>query len=501
MTTTTAFAWRTLPTAELASANGITGQEADPAAVEDARTHGIPDPLYVVPDDHGSYRVAEASARASLAAAAAAAELETVPVTLRPVIRIESLTPHPKNAREDLHLTDEFVESFRIDGCRIPVLIQRLPDGRLQVNDGNRRHQGAQQAGLTHVPYGWDDLPAAEQHLQMITTARHSQKLSEVEEAAALFDASEAGATTKRLAQVAGVSQKRARAAVRVGQSPAARQAATGTAWSLEEYGELARLEKRDPEAASEIATLAAKGGFDARWRLRTAHKQLDIQAEAEQHRAELESAGARIMPLAELSDRARPLSARPPRSERGGAHHVPRPHLRTPGRRFPLPRMLRERRPVRPPHARGGQRHPAQGRRLRRPARGQAGKHPLGHRNRDAPQLPCPAHPAPRPQARRTRHHEPHGRHGHAGQHVDSGRPPPPGHRHRSRVPRTPRGRRRRRTPGQGHRRRQAASGPHARPLGVRPRNTDAPGGVADRQPAQPVGPRRGPPVSDDPP
>ncbi|MFD5384824.1 hypothetical protein ACFWMG_07625 [Streptomyces sp. NPDC127074] len=129
------------------------------------------------------------------------------PFTPRPVIRIDALTPHPKNAREDLDINAPFVDSLRTEGCRIPVKIQRLDGAVLQVNDGNRRYFGSKDAGLTHLRYEWDDddRDAAGQFLDMITTAQHRKGLSAAEMNQAMFSAAEADAQVGRIAKAAGV--------------------------------------------------------------------------------------------------------------------------------------------------------------------------------------------------------------------------------------------------------------------------------------------------------
>ena len=306
MATSVTFAFEHLPVANLVAHNG-TSEVRHPEMIEQARTNGLPDPIHIRQHEHGP--VPADRQAVDLLAVAVAAELETVPITYRPMIRVSDLTPHAKNAREDLHIDADFVDSFRRDGCRVALLVQRLEDGTIQVNDGHRRYYGAKKAGISHVPYGWDQRTPAEQHLDMVTTARHAQKLHPVEEAAALFEASQAGADIRRIAKTAGRTQKDTRIALSVGSSTAAANAAKkGLTWSFEDYAALADLEQADPDAAARVTAAANGRPHEARWALqreRTAHNK---RAQIAAHRAELETAGARIVPIGELSDKARPL-------------------------------------------------------------------------------------------------------------------------------------------------------------------------------------------------
>ncbi|MGA4842098.1 ParB/RepB/Spo0J family partition protein [Streptomyces sp. G45] len=116
--------WDTLPVADLTAHPGnVRDIEAPADLLADIKANGVQEPLYVVRTHGDVPQVIDGFQRL---AAAVAAGLDTVPFTHRPVIRIDALTPHPKNAREDLDINAAFVESLRVDGCRIPVKVQRL---------------------------------------------------------------------------------------------------------------------------------------------------------------------------------------------------------------------------------------------------------------------------------------------------------------------------------------------------------------------------------------
>ncbi|MDX2538829.1 ParB/RepB/Spo0J family partition protein [Streptomyces scabiei] len=305
--------WPTLTVAELAAHPGnVRDIEAPADLLADVKGDGVQEPLYVV-RTHGEVpQIIDGFQRL---AAAVAAGLETVPVTPRPVIRIDALTPHPKNAREDLDLNAPFVESLRAEGCRIPVKIQRLDGGTLQVNDGNRRYHAATDAGLTHLPYEWedDDRDEAGQFLDMITTAQHRKSLTTAEMNQAMFSAAEAGAQVGRIAKAAGVRQKDVRVVVKVRSDENLRTAVTAAssyAWTFEHLAALTEFAD-DPEALAAITEAAAEDDADAGdvdWAIAIERTKRDKRAKAEAHRTELETAGQKIRDTEELSERAMPV-------------------------------------------------------------------------------------------------------------------------------------------------------------------------------------------------
>ncbi|MYX77641.1 ParB N-terminal domain-containing protein [Streptomyces sp. SID3915] len=305
--------WPTLTVAELAAHPGnVRDIEAPADLLADVKDSGVVEPLYVVRTHGDVPQVIDGFQRL---AAAVAAGLETVPVTPRPVIRIDALTPHPKNAREDLDLNAPFVDSLRTEGCRIPVKIQRLDGGVLQVNDGNRRYHAATDAGLTHLPYEWedDDRDAAGQFLDMITTAQHRKSLTKTEVNQAMFSAAEAGAQVGRIAKAAGVRQKDVKTLVKVRSDEKLSAAVSGASsyeWTFEHLAALSEFAD-DTEALAAITEAAAKGRTserDVEWAIAVERTKRDKRTTAEAHRAELEAAGQKIRDAEELSERAMPV-------------------------------------------------------------------------------------------------------------------------------------------------------------------------------------------------
>ncbi|MFF8432813.1 ParB N-terminal domain-containing protein [Streptomyces bacillaris] len=305
--------WPTLTVAELAAHPGnVRDIEAPADLLADVKDNGIVEPLYVVRTHGDVPQVIDGFQRL---AAAVAAGLATVPVTPRPVIRIDALTPHPKNAREDLDLNAPFVESLRTEGCRIPVKIQRLDGGVLQVNDGNRRYHAATDAGLTHLPYEWedDDRDEAGQFLDMITTAQHRKSLSTSEMNQAMFSAAEAGAQVGRIAKAAGVRQKDVKTLVKVRSDEKLSAAVSGASsyeWTFEHLAALSEFAD-DAEALAAITEAAADDDADegdVDWAIAVERTKRDKRTKAEAHRAELEAAGQKIRDAEELSERAMPV-------------------------------------------------------------------------------------------------------------------------------------------------------------------------------------------------
>ncbi|MFF1906421.1 ParB N-terminal domain-containing protein [Kitasatospora sp. NPDC058218] len=306
--------WPTITTAELLAHSGnVRSVEAPADLLADVKANGVQEPLYIVDTHGGVPQIIDGFQRL---AAAVDAGLEELPFTPRPVIRIDALTPHPENAREDLDINARFVESFRVEGCRIPVKIQRLEGGVLQVNDGNRRFYGATDAGLTHVPYEWedDDRDAAGQFLDMITTSEQRKGLTTREMNQAMFSAAEAGAQVGRIAKAAGVRQKDVRTLVKVRNDEtlnAAISAASGYTWTFENMAALSEFAD-NPEALAAITKAAtAKGADEAKvqWAIEVERVKRDKAAKAAAHRAELEAAGQKIRDIEELAERATAVS------------------------------------------------------------------------------------------------------------------------------------------------------------------------------------------------
>ncbi len=305
--------WPTLTVAELTAHPGnVRDIEAPADLLADVTANGVVEPLYVVRTHGDVPQVIDGFQRLT---AAVAAGLETVPVTPRPVIRIDALTPHPKNAREDLDLNAPFVDSLRTEGCRIPVKIQRLSGGVLQVNDGNRRYHAATDAGLTHLPYEWedDDRDEAGQFLDMITTAQHRKSLSTSEMNQAMFSAAEAGAQVGRIAKAAGVRQKDVKTLVKVRSDEKLSAAVSGASsyeWTFEHLAALSEFAD-DAEALAAITEAAADDDADegdVDWAIAVERTKRDKRTKAEAHRAELEAAGQKIRDVEELSERALPV-------------------------------------------------------------------------------------------------------------------------------------------------------------------------------------------------
>jgi ParB family chromosome partitioning protein len=302
--------WPTLSVADLTAHPGNATGDPDAHLTEQIAAEGITDPLYVVHTSTGALQIVDGIRRL---AAAIAIGLTEVPVTHRPLIRVEALTAHPANVRRDLRVTPAFTASVQSEGIRVPLKITSH-DGAVRVIDGHRRLAAAIAADLTHVPYEWDERDDAGQYLDMVTTARHREALAIDEEAVALFAASEAGASLSRIAKAAGIRQKDAKAAVRAGRSTAAREAAAHApdrAWTFEELAALAEFED-DPEAMSRITeTLTGyRANADSlRHAIQRERTSRQKRAAAHAHRAELEAAGQRIRDREELPEKAAPVA------------------------------------------------------------------------------------------------------------------------------------------------------------------------------------------------
>lgn len=308
-TATNATAWPRLAVADLLAHPGnLPTGDADQELTASLAAQGVLEPLYVATTKAGAVQVVDGRRRL---AAAVAAGFTDVPVTYRPVLPIEAFTAHPRNARRDLKITAEYVASIRAEGVRVPLLVTRDGDG-LRVIDGHRRLATAVKAGLTHLPYVYDERDSPSQFLDMITTARHREGLTEVEEAAALFAAHEAGADVRRIAKVVGTTQKAARRAVTIGGSAAVAKAtahAPAYPWTLDDLHKLTELDKADPQAAARFAAKCEANPRDnLGWILTLEVSALAKRRRAAKAREAVTAAGGTIRHREELSDRAAPL-------------------------------------------------------------------------------------------------------------------------------------------------------------------------------------------------
>jgi len=296
--------WPTLPVADLIT-HVPALPDADPALTESIQDTGVQEPLYIATLGDGTYRVVDGLRRLASAVAAA---LDTVPVTYRPVIRVGALDKHPGNVRQDLKLTKEFRTSIRENGVRTAILIRRT-DAGLEVVDGHRRLLGAIAEKVSHIPYTYDEVSDASAYVDMVATAVHRESLTAAEQATALFQAAELGATTKQLAAAAGSTQKDAKTLVKVGQSKAVAKVGAANL-TLTDLARIAELEETAPDLAEEVeAAIAEEPGANHGWRIHEAARKAENRQRAAEHRAKLEATGAQFREIAELSEKARPVN------------------------------------------------------------------------------------------------------------------------------------------------------------------------------------------------
>jgi ParB-like nuclease domain len=172
--------------------------------------------------------------------------------------RIELLTAHPGNARRDISLDQEFLDSIAELGILTPLRV--TPDGGLGylVIEGHRRLAAAVKLGLTEVPY---DLAAdresdvAGQFLDMYAVNHHRKPFTPLEEADALFGASTHGATKTRIRKATGLGKEDVTAALQAGgMTGLARETAAGLGHNitLDQLALLAEFED-DSSAVSRL--------------------------------------------------------------------------------------------------------------------------------------------------------------------------------------------------------------------------------------------------------
>jgi ParB family chromosome partitioning protein len=175
----------------------------------------------------------------------------------RPMIATALLTEHPGNVREDLDLDEEFLDSIAFE-ILDPLRITPDGAGGYRVIDGHRRLAAAVARGVPEVPY---DLAADREHdqagqfLDMFRLHHHRKDLTALEEAGALFAASNCGASKTRIRKATGLDKDQLATALKAGSITGyARETAAGSghAITLEQVALLAEFEN-DEEAVNRI--------------------------------------------------------------------------------------------------------------------------------------------------------------------------------------------------------------------------------------------------------
>jgi ParB family transcriptional regulator, chromosome partitioning protein len=213
----------------------------------------------------------------------------------RAMIAVSELAAHPGNVRADLDLNEDFLASIAANGVLTPLRITLDGDG-YRVIDGGRRLAAAVKTGTELVPY---DLVAeragdeAGQFLDMITTNRHRNPLTVLEEADALFAAHQAGARKTRLRKETGMSAaavSHALAAARLGEDTRSKVSELAEQLTLDQYAVLAEFQD-DPEAVEQLTAVARWGASLDHEAERLRRKRAE-QAAHQRLRAELTAAG-----------------------------------------------------------------------------------------------------------------------------------------------------------------------------------------------------------------
>jgi len=236
---------------------------------------------------------------------AAAAGTPEVPAT-RPMMPVDQLTAHPRNVREDLKLTPEYLAFTADNGVLLPLRITIHRDGEQEtyrVIDGHRRLAAALKTGVDEVPY---DLVSersgdeAGQYLDMFAADRHHESLTQLEQADALFAASEAGATRTRIRKATGLKAGQVKMALAAAKLTGETRASIdelnderSEQMSLEDLAILAEFQD-DPDALSQLMQAAVYYDGLEHQAERLRQERAD-RAAHEKLRADLEAGGLTI--------------------------------------------------------------------------------------------------------------------------------------------------------------------------------------------------------------
>jgi ParB/RepB/Spo0J family partition protein len=243
----------------------------------------------------------------------------------RAMIAVALLTVHPDNVRRDISLNQEFLDSIAEQGVLTPLRITPDGSGGYRVIEGHRRLAAAEKLGLTEVPY---DLAAEREHdeagqfLDMYTVNHHRKGFTVLEEADALFGASQHGASKTRIRKATGLGKDQLSAALSAaGMRGVARATAEGLgdAITLDQLALLSEFGD-DEEAVGRLTTAFCEGtsGQHVAERIRqeraeaAEHEQLVAQFLADGYTVteELPPNGCMLHSLAHASSRRSP---RPP--------------------------------------------------------------------------------------------------------------------------------------------------------------------------------------------
>jgi ParB family chromosome partitioning protein len=101
-------------------------------------------------------------------------------------IDIASITPSPRNPREDLGDVDELAESIEAFDLLQPVVVRRLGDDQYELIAGHRRFAAVQQLGRTKIAAVVRDADQDQAYLMTLAENLAREDLTPAEEAAGL---------------------------------------------------------------------------------------------------------------------------------------------------------------------------------------------------------------------------------------------------------------------------------------------------------------------------
>jgi ParB family transcriptional regulator, chromosome partitioning protein len=159
----------------------------------------------------------------SVSVASAPAEPETVGDAYFQELAIGSITPNPRQPRQnfDEDALEELAASIREVGLLQPVVVRPVMPGRYELVMGERRWRACQRAGLDHVPAIVRGTPDDDLLREALMENLHREQLNPLEEAAAyqqLLD--DFNATHDELARKVGRSRPHISNTIRLLQLP-----------------------------------------------------------------------------------------------------------------------------------------------------------------------------------------------------------------------------------------------------------------------------------------
>lgn len=116
-------------------------------------------------------------------------ELKEINLVERTNVPIGSIEPNPWNPNvQDAEIFRVLAQSMKEEGFGEPILVRKLPNGKLQITNGEHRYRLALETGMTHVPVAIVDMSEIDAKLATIRRNRTRGGLDTIKVATIMRD-------------------------------------------------------------------------------------------------------------------------------------------------------------------------------------------------------------------------------------------------------------------------------------------------------------------------